>query len=194
VVDHTAQSDLSSAAAKNGIPAVRQRAREGKVRWTWPLVVCFIRLPLLLLGAALTYAFFALRGNSDAYAMTFAFSNFYLTFVNANTLFLLYRLCQDEGIRLVELIGVGREQLLQDVLLGLLWFFVLYIPFALGVMLVPLLVYDSGVFEQFQSIFAPPLDTTTTNLPLWLAWWGVVVFPLINAPTEELNYRGYAQQ
>jgi membrane protease YdiL (CAAX protease family) len=137
---------------------------------------------------------FAWRGNPDASSLTFVPSSLYYTFANLASLFVLHRLCRGEGIRLPDLLGPARGgRWPRELLFGLLWFLAPYVPFAARVMGVPLLVYGPGAFGQFQGIFAPAGDPWF-GLPVWTAVLGLLVFPLINAPTEELHYRGYAQQ
>lgn len=175
----------------NEIREIAERVRRGKVGWGWPLLVSFVRLPLAFLGLGLTYLVFAALGSPYALELGYATSTFYFTFVNLICLTLLFWLTRREGIRLRDLIGFRREYLRRDVLFGVLWFFVLLIPLYAGIILTALVAYGGPeAFERFQYIFA---SGAAFEVPLWMVAWGAFVFPLVNAPVEEMHYRGYAQ-
>jgi uncharacterized protein len=175
----------------NEIREIAERARRGKVGWGWPLLVSIVRLPLALLGLGLTYLVFAGLGSPYALELGYATSTFYFTFVNLICLTLLLWLIRREGIRLRDLIGFRREHLRRDVLFGMLWFFVLLVPLYAGIVLTALVAYcGPEAFERFQYIFA---SGASFEVPLWMVAWGAFVFPLVNAPVEEMHYRGYAQ-
>ncbi|MBE3558624.1 MAG: CPBP family intramembrane metalloprotease [Ktedonobacteraceae bacterium] len=181
----------SSQEASNVLPEIQRRIGEKKIGWNWPLIMAFIRFPLALLGALLTFVVLTILGNPYAYQLSFLTSTFYFTFVNLVSLLLLYWLTQREGIRLRDLIGFRRERLLRDILLGLLWSIVLYIPFAISVPIVPFIVYGTDAFKHFAEIFSA--GDASLSVPLWLALWSMIIFPLVNAPVEEMHYRGYVQ-
>lgn len=175
----------------NTCVVVQERIQAGRVGWSWPLIMAFIRFPLALLGAVLTFLFFTLQGNPHAFALSFVTSTFYFTFVNLISLVLLIWLARREGLRLRDLIGFKHDRFGKDVLLGLLWVLVLYIPFTIGVLLVPFLFYGGDAFNHYAQIFS--VADTGFSLPLWFALWAAFVFPTLNAPIEEMHYRGYAQ-
>lgn len=116
--------------------------------------------------------------------------------VNIVCLLWVRRLVHDEGGRLNDLIGFSAKRLGTDILWGLLWLAVLYVPFVLTIMGVMALQYGSTMFEHFETVFFDP--ASVPDLAPWamttLALIGVITFAPLNAPAEELVYRGYGQQ
>jgi membrane protease YdiL (CAAX protease family) len=158
--------------------------------------VAFHRVPLLALAAALTVALFALTGNDIPFPAS-SYSALYLFPVNVASLVLLRWLVHREGGRLRDLIGFSRERLGRDILWGLLWLMVLFVPFALAIMGTMFALYGGTAFTQFEAVFAPPADSIPAlpfGVSLTLAILVVATFVPLNAPTEELVYRGYAQR
>lgn len=118
----------------------------------------------------------------------------YLLPVNLVCLVLLRRVLHREGRSVRDLLGFDRSRLGRDTSWGLLWIAVLYVPFALTVLGVMAVLYGADVFSAFETIFVPDVVPTwgfATSLVLGVV--AVVTFAPINAPTEELVYRGYAQ-
>src|SRR5690606_13747823 len=117
--------------------------------------------------------------------------------VNIVSLVLLGRHLRPRGLTLAGLAGFERARLGRDVLQGFLWLFVLFIPFALVINLVLLALFGtSGWLPAFETVFAPDPSQLVEFAP-WFAWAAAavtaVLFPLTNAPAEELTYRGHAQ-
>ena len=100
-----------------------------------------------------------------------------------------------EGRRVRDLIGFDPARLGRDILWGLLWLMVLYLPFAAAIIGTMLLLYGGEAFTSFDAVFVPPEGSLVmpTALAVVFAAVGVVTFAPLNAPTEELVYRGYAQ-
>ncbi len=122
-------------------------------------------------------------------------STIYFTLVNIICLFLLYQILKKEGRSIKELLGYQRSSLFRDILFGFLWLFILYIPFVLAVMGTMFLLFGMDFMNQFEVVFAGNVDQYYSR-PAWLAWCAAIIsliFPFLNAPTEELIYRGYAQ-
>lgn len=99
--------------------------------------------------------------------------------------------------RLLDLMHFERRRLGRDVLLGLLWQVVLFVPFGLTINLVMLLLFGpADMIEAFGYIFIPA-EAAQLVLPGWFAWSSALLvallFPLTNAPAEELTYRRHAQ-
>ena len=123
-------------------------------------------------------------------------STIYFTVVNIFSFYVLHRILRKEGSSIKSLIGFRSELLLSDILYGFLWLFVLYIPFVAAVIGTMFLMYGTDLFNNFEVVFAGNIDTTTGGRPSWLIWLAActsLIFPFINAPIEELMYRGYAQ-
>jgi membrane protease YdiL (CAAX protease family) len=74
---------------------------------------------------------------------------------------------------------------------------VLFVPFILAVNLAMLLLFGpNGMLDAFERVFAPD-PTLQLEWPFWFALSSALVtavlFPLTNAPAEELVYRAHAQ-
>jgi hypothetical protein len=108
------------------------------------------------------------------------------TLVDVGCLALLFRLTHREGIRMLDLIGLRKEKLLRDILLGL-GMLVLIFPVVMigGSMLTGLLLYGS-----IQP--ALPAVLLHKSLPLWAALYARSAWWMIWSLTEEMTYNGYA--
>lgn len=165
-------------------------------RFGTALLISFIRLPLLILGAAATLGLLAVAGRPLAFPLAPDLASLYFIVVNAISLVILQRIVRREGRTVRDLLGFSRARLGQDILWGLLWIAVLYIPFVAAVIGTMALLYGPATFTSFERVFAPAETSVVTFSPavtLTLALVIAILFPLLNAPTEELYYRGYAQ-
>lgn len=115
--------------------------------------------------------------------------------VNLICLLLLARLLQRAGSSIRELLGFDRRRLVTDLLLGLLWLLVLYLPFGGTILLVTWLQHGDELFQRMQTIFFDPAAVPTLDPVVWtvIGILTVLTFAPLNAPTEELVYRGVAQ-
>ena len=172
------------------------RSREPRRGAGLPLLFAFVRIPLIAVSAAATIAAFALAGTPVAFPTSPLISALYLAPVNIACLFLLRSVLRRDGRRVRDLVGFSARRLPRDIGWGMLWLVVLYLPFLLAVIGTMLILYGSGAFSSFEAVFAPS-PTSTPVLPLTagfvLAALVVVTFAPLNAPTEELVFRGYAQ-
>jgi membrane protease YdiL (CAAX protease family) len=158
--------------------------------------VAFIRLPLLALGALGTLGLIALTGQPVGFPPAPDLASLYFIVVNAICLLLLRAIVRREGRRLRDLLGFDPARLLKDMDWGLLWVAVLYLPFVAAVLGAMALLYGGDLFANFERVFAPAAGSVVAfprGITLALALATAIVFPLLNAPTEELYYRGYAQ-
>lgn len=115
--------------------------------------------------------------------------------VNVVCLLLVARLLRGEGRTVRELLGYEPRRLGRDLLWGLLWVVVMYLPFVATIMLVVWLQYGSEIFARMETIFFDPASIPALDPVTWsvIAVVGVLTFAPLNAPVEELVYRGYAQ-
>src|SRR5690606_7669014 len=90
----------------------------------------FARVGLVGLVALATMAVFAGLGQPSGIAAAASVSSLTLLPVNVLTLLVLRRIVHGEGTTLRAMIGFERARLGTDVLWGLLWIMVLYLPFA----------------------------------------------------------------
>jgi CAAX protease family protein len=157
--------------------------------------MAFVRLPIIVVGMAVAYAVFALRGRPDAAALTLLTPTFVMAFVNLISLALLVLLTGREGRRLRDLVGFDRGRIGRDVAWGLLLLIVLNVPFAIAIAATTFaLTHPSSPAEigaAFERVFVGPLADLRSGLPLWMAVFGAVTFPLLNPVVEEMHYRGY---
>jgi membrane protease YdiL (CAAX protease family) len=162
----------------------------------WPLALAFIRIPLIAVAALATLGLLAAFGQPAVFPPGPMFAALYLLPVNLVCLVVVARLLRRDGRRLRDLIGFEPARLGRDILWGLLWLSVLYLPFVLTVMGVMFLLHGGAMFTEFETVFVPdpasvPRLGMTTSVVLGALT--VLTFAPINAPTEELVYRGYAQ-
>lgn len=165
-------------------------------RFGTALLISFIRLPLLALGALGTLVLLAATGRPRTFPPAPDLASLYFIIVNVICLALLRAIVHREGRRLRDLLGFSRARLPKDILWGLLWIAVLYVPFVAAVIGTMAALYDPDTFSSFERVFAPA-ETSAIAFPpgvtLALTLATAILFPLLNAPTEELYYRGYAQ-
>lgn len=162
------------------------------------MVLVLVRLFLLFAAAAavaggLSWA----TGARFSLALTPQLSALYFIPVNLACLWLLRRRLRTTRRGLRELAGFEPRLLRRDALQGLLWMVVLFVPFIIAVNLTMLLLFGpGGMLPAFETVFAPDPDLQREWAP-WFNWTTALVtallFPITNAPAEELVYRGHAQ-
>ena len=176
------------------LPPVRLSSRAPLARAVVPLAFAVIRLPLIAAAAAVTVGLLAAFGVAASFPVG-TFSALYLAPVNVASLLLLRWALHRDGRRVRDLVGFDRTRLGRDVLWGLLWLMVLYLPFAVAVVGTMFLMYGADAFTSFETVFAPTDGYVAMPQALAVVFAIVVVitFAPLNAPTEELVYRGLAQ-
>src|SRR5690554_897953 len=159
-----------------------------------PLAFAFLRVPLVAVAALLTVGLLAVFGVAAEFPVS-PLSALYLAPVNVASLLLLRWALHREGRTIRELIGFDRARLGRDILWGLLWLMVLYLPFAGAIIGTMFLMYGGNAFTSFETAFVPTDGYLVMPpvLGIVFAVLVVVTFAPLNAPTEELVYRGYAQ-
>lgn len=160
------------------------------------MIVSGMRLPLIGIAAAASSAAFAAIGTPITLPPSPVVSALCLVPVNLVSLLIVGWLLKRDGSSIREVVGFSRARLGRDVLWGLLWIAVLYLPFVAAVLGAMLLLYSGDAFSRFEDVFVPAVSSTPdvgfTGL-LVLASVSVLLFAPLNAPTEEIVYRGYAQ-
>jgi membrane protease YdiL (CAAX protease family) len=159
-----------------------------------PLAFAFLRVPLVAAAALVTVGMLAAAGIAVKFPAS-TLSALYLAPVNIASLLLLRWVLHREGRRVRDLIGFDRARLRRDILWGLLWLMVLYLPFASAIIGTMFLLYGGDAFTSFESVFVPATGypVMPQALAIGFAVIVVVTFAPLNAPTEELVYRGYSQ-
>jgi membrane protease YdiL (CAAX protease family) len=183
----------------NSPETIRERLANGTLGRGWPLVMAFIRLPLIVLGLALAYAVYAATGTPEPFLSALLTATLVTVVVNLVSLVLLRRRTRREGIRLQDLIAFDRRRIWPDIAWGLALLIVLNVPFIVTIMAVAFLVGGPMGGQDFNTamsnVFAGPLADAGVRpgLPAWIGVVSAVLFPLVNPIIEEMHYRGYVQ-
>lgn len=154
-----------------------------------------LRVVLVGLAAAMTWLLLAGDDGPGAFPPEFTYAALTILPINLISLWLVRRALHREGIRARDLIDFSWRRLGADVLWGLLWLAALSVPFALTMVGVLVGLEGVGVFERFDTIFVPAASGETPDRTVLTvtAVVTVLTFAPLNAPTEELVYRGYSQ-
>ncbi|HEY4390145.1 MAG TPA: CPBP family intramembrane glutamic endopeptidase [Paenibacillus sp.] len=159
-------------------------------------LISFIRFPLLIIMLLIFFVLFQLSGLKFHFPFLPELSTLYFTVVNVICFYLLHRILKKEGRSIKELIDFRSDRIGKDIVFGFLWLLVLYIPFIIVIMGTMYVMYGPGLFNYFQTVFVGDENNFAFARPGWLIWLTAsisLVFPFLNAPIEELMYRGYAQ-
>lgn len=160
--------------------------------WSWPLFMAFMRWPLLLLAGAVVISLYRWSGVEVGLYAGAIWATLTVSLVNLLCLALLLWRGQVEHFRLRDLMGFRRDRLWRDLGAGMAISLLLF-AFMLGGVLAAFFLMQvvSGPLP-FEQVYLGAADFSLA-LPWWLAVVSAVVFPVLNAPVEELQYRGYAQ-
>ena len=113
--------------------------------------------------------------------------------VNVICLLVVRKLYREHGMTLGAALGIRKGRVGRDMLWGLLWLVVLNVPFMVAVSGTVFALYGSDAPAAFETIFFDPASSVPMHpaILLVISLVAVVPFMLINAPTEELVFRGY---
>jgi membrane protease YdiL (CAAX protease family) len=157
--------------------------------------MAFVRLPLILIGNGAVVVALRLAGSPVGMATGAAWSTLSVTAANVVCLGLLLWRARVEGLRLSHIVGFQRRRLLRDLAAGVLWSMVLFALMMGGVFAITFAIQRIAGLP-FEQVFVGDA-AFSFEPPQWLTAIMVfisgVVFPVLNAPVEELQYRGYAQ-
>lgn len=161
---------------------------------TWRVALPWVRVALVAAAALATSGVLMALGQPSGMAAVSTFGAIYLLPVNILSLVLVGWLLRRESSSIRAAIGFDRPRLGRDIGWGALWLIVLWVPFVVAIMGTMFALYGGGMFTAFETVFAP--DVTATPAlglagSLTFAIIAVVTFAPLNAPTEELIYRGY---
>jgi hypothetical protein len=152
----------------------------GTLTWRGPALMLFARAGFALGAQAGVAAVFALQGSPTPWRDAEPWLPVYGTLIDAGCLALLWRLTRHEGIGLFDLVGFERARLVRDVLLG-----VALIPVSLVFIL-------AGTYAAGWIVYGSPAPPYFLgDLPLPASLYGVLVWPFIWGPTEQMTYNGY---
>jgi membrane protease YdiL (CAAX protease family) len=166
-----------------------------RTNWGWPLSMAFIRLPLILMGNGAAVLAFRLAGTPVGIAAGATWSTLSVTLTNILCLGLLLWRARVEGLQLGKIIGFQRRRFLRDLAGGVLWSIALFASM-MGGLFATVFAVQRIAGLTFEQVFVGDAQVSFEP-PQWLTVIMViisgVVFPILNAPVEELQYRGYAQ-
>jgi hypothetical protein len=164
----------------NSYEALLRRSGAGTLTWRGPALMLFARAACAVGAQGLVAAVFALRSSPTPWHDAEPWLPVYGTLIDAGCLALLWRLTRREGIRLFDLVGFERTQLVRDALLGLA-----LIP-------VSLVFIFGGTYAAGWLVYGTPSQPYYFGaLPLPAALYGVLVWPFIWGVTEQMTYNGY---
>lgn len=150
---------------------------------------------LLLVGALSLVTWYILQSTTqvNAYPPSTVWATLTLLPINLVGLWWLNKLYRSQGVTLRQAMGIRRGRLLQDIGWGLLWLIVLNIPFMLAVTATVFALYGRDAEEAFATIFFNPdaLLPMSSAVLLGISVFSVIPFMVLNAPVEELIFRGY---
>lgn len=155
--------------------------------------IILLRLLLLIVGALATYSLVSASGVASSFPPDALLACCYFTIANTICLVLIHKNFRKNNQSWRQFIGFDRALILKDLGWAILWFFLLYIPFVVTILGVPLALYGVDGFQKLETAFIPPepakLSATSTMLLTLIAG---LLFPITNAPTEEILFRGMA--
>lgn len=167
-------------------------ARSDRPAIGWALGLPLLRIALVAIASTLVWLIAGAL--PDTFPPSPLLSAVAMLPVNVICLLLVIHLVRRQGGSVAVLLGWRKDRIGRDLAWGLLWLAVMYLPFV-GVMIgIMALKFGPELFGSFETVFV------SGSLPeLSASVWGVLgaisvlTFAPLNAPTEELVYRGYAQ-
>ena len=162
------------------------------VRRAWSLLG--LRLGLVLGVTLVMWLILRAATGTAAFPPNTTWATLGLLPVNVICLLVVRRFYRDEGISLSEALGIRKGRIGRDILWGLLWLVALAVPFMAAISGTVFALYGGDAPAAFETIFFDPASSVPMHPGILLAISIVAVVPfmLINAPTEELVFRGYA--
>ena len=116
----------------------------------------------------------------------------YFPFVNIVCAVVILRTFRQHKISVWRYLGLEKTRLGKDVAWGFLWLIVTYIPLLVVLIGSTYLMFGSDVFQNFEQVFAKSSPQLPVGMLAVMSVFGAVVF-LVNAPIEEIIYRGWLQ-
>ena len=164
--------------------------------WRWAIGLPVLRVALVATASVLVWLVVRMGESDVSFPPPPMLAVVAMLPVNVICLLIVARLLRREGRSIREVLGFEPRRLGRDLLWGLLWLVVMYLPFVATIMLVVWLQYGSEIFGRMETIFFDPASIPTLDPVTWtvIAVVGVLTFAPLNAPVEELVYRGYAQR
>lgn len=152
-----------------------------------------LRLGLILVVTLVMWLIIRATSGVDSFPPNTMWATLGLLPVNVICLLVVRKLYREQGLTLGAALGIRKGRVGRDVLWGVLWLVVLNIPFAVAVSGTVFALYGSDAPAAFETIFFDPASSVPMPpaILLIISLVAIVPFMLINAPTEELLFRGY---
>jgi hypothetical protein len=161
------------------------RLADGRIPRYGPVLMLFARSAFILLAQGITFLLLQQLRIPNAQVAIRSWWPVYGTLVDIGCLGLLVWLTRQEGIRLVDLVGIVKSKLKTDIPLGLGIFMVVF----------PVTVFGGGMlamwiaYGQLNPVF--PENTYIRTLPLLALLYSRILWWPIWSATEEMTYNGY---
>jgi membrane protease YdiL (CAAX protease family) len=161
----------------------------------WAIGLPVLRVVLVAAASCLTWLIVSAFESGIAFPPPPMLAVIAMLPVNILCLSLVRRLLHTQGRTVRDVLGLEPRRILRDLLWGLLWIAVLYLPFTGAIMLVTWLQHGRELFERMETVFFDPAAVPALTPLAWavIGIIGALTFAPLNAPVEELVYRGYAQ-
>ncbi|WP_127475919.1 CPBP family intramembrane glutamic endopeptidase [Microbacterium sulfonylureivorans] len=172
------------------------RAVTGSPSLAWGIALPALRVVMVALACTLAWVVVGLTAGWTAFPPTPLVATVAMLPVNLICLALVVRRLRAEGTSARALIGYRPGALGRDIAWGMLWLAVLSVPFILTIVGMMWLLHGPGALTQFETVFvdSDAMPAFSPAVSLVLAIVAVLTFAPLNAPTEELVYRGHAQR
>jgi membrane protease YdiL (CAAX protease family) len=170
---------------QNSLASIKARAAAGRISWVGPLLLVCARSVLWLTLQSLLAVFLLALHRPAPFRTAGQWWPVYANLCDFACLIGMRYFTHKEGIRLRDLIGPIRLRYGRDLFLGLALFVFIFPFFIGGGYLAEVLIYGSPANAPIMYLLQ------AHALPLWATVYSVTVWWMIQAPTEELTYRGY---
>jgi len=167
----------SETAIPNSQTEIQKRIENGSFSWVGPLIMLFSRTVIGLIVLVIAVLIF-FRESSDPLADAFLCWRVYGTLVGLGCLIPLFFLTSREGISILDLGNYSRKNWQRDILIGV----GLFVPYAL--------LAGGPVIGMVLFKYTAPAPTD--QLPTWAVIFGIVIWPIIWAFSEDNTYLGYS--
>lgn len=159
------------------------------------LTLLLARLLLVALVTVLTWSILSAGSENTPFPPSPMVATLGLVPVNIASLLLATGLLRRDGQPLRGLFGYRKGDWLRDTAWGCLWVAVLFLSFVTAIFATLWLLRGSEVFRAFETVFYNPEAALVVSPGVALAIGAIAVltFAPLNAPAEEIVFRGYAQ-
>lgn len=155
-----------------------------------PFRLVGVRLAAMAILATITYAILKFTGISSDFP---PLDMIYFPFVNIICGIVIWREFRRCHVSVWKYLGFEKRRLGKDIAWGVLWLFVTYLPMIIMLMAAMYLMFGAEMFSHFEQVFAKSAPQLPSSVLSVISIFSAVVF-LVNAPIEEIIYRGWLQR